>query len=88
MNGASLGKLGWIVMLAAVAVMCGPGTAFAHVGVGPVHDLSHGLETPLARAAYLLAIVAAGIWAARRNGGAIWRGPLRFVRAIMFRTDK
>ncbi len=88
MNSASLGRLGWIVTLAAMAVVCGPVNALAHVGVGPVHDLSHGLEHPLARAAYLLAIVAAGIWAARRNGGAIWRGPLRCVRAIVSRTDK
>ena len=88
MNRVSLGKLGWIVTLAAVAVVCGPGAAFAHVGVGPVHDLSHGLENPLARSGYVLALVAVGIWAARRNGGAIWRGPLRFGRAIVPRTDK
>jgi urease accessory protein len=73
--------------MAAVAVVCAPGAAFAHVGVGPVHDLSHGLEHPLARSGYVLAMLAVGIWAARHNGGAIWRGPLRFVRAIVLRSD-
>ena len=88
MNGISLGRIGWMTALAGVAVACEPSVALAHIGVGPVHDLSHGLENPLARAAYLLAIVAAGIWAARRNGGAIWRGPLRFVLAIVLGSDK
>ena len=88
MNVVLIRRLGWMAMLAAVAVVCGPGAAHAHVGVGPVHDLSHGLEHPLARLGYVLAMLAVGIWAARRNGGAIWRGPLRFVRAIVPRTDK
>lgn len=79
MNGISLRRLGWIVMLAAVAVIGGPGTAHAHVGVGSVHDLLHGLEHPLTGLDHICAMVAVGIWAAQRGGRSMWLVPLSFV---------
>jgi urease accessory protein len=88
MNGISRGRLGAIAVLAAAAVATGPSMALAHIGVGPIHDLSHGFENPLARAGYILALLALGIWATRRTGGAIWRVPLRFLLAILSRSGK
>jgi urease accessory protein len=82
MNSMSIRKFGWMVMLAAVAVVCGPATAHAHVGVGPVHDLLHGLEHPLTGLDHIGAMVAVGIWAAQRGGRAIWLVPLSFVSVM------
>jgi urease accessory protein len=79
MNGMSMRRLGWIAMLAAVAVIGGPGTAHAHVGFGPVHDLLHGLEHPLTGLDHICAMVAVGIFSAQRGGRAIWLVPLSFV---------
>ena len=79
MNGLSIRKLGWIGLLAAVAVIAQASTAHAHVGVGPVHDVLHGLEHPLTGLDHVCAMVAVGIWAAQRGGRAIWLVPLSFV---------
>jgi urease accessory protein len=79
MNGMSMRRLGWIVMLAATAVIGGPGTAHAHVGAGPVHDLLHGLGHPLNGIDHICAMIAVGIFSAQCGGRAIWLVPLSFV---------
>ena len=79
MNGMSLLRFGWLGALAAVAVIAQASTAHAHVGVGPVHDVLHGLEHPLMGLDHICAMVAVGIWAAQRGGRAIWLVPLSFV---------
>jgi urease accessory protein len=79
MNGMSLRRFGWIGTLAAIAVIAQANTAHAHVGVGPVHDLLHGLEHPLTGLDHICAMVAVGIWATQRGGRAIWLVPLSFV---------
>jgi urease accessory protein len=82
MNGLSIGRLGWIAMLAAVAVIGAPAAAHAHVGVGPVHDLLHGLEHPFTGLDHVCAMLAVGIWAAQRGGRAIWLVPFCFLLAM------
>lgn len=79
MNDISMRRLVLLVMLAALAIVCGAGTAYAHVGVGPAHELLHGLEHPLTGIDHLCAMLAVGIWAAQRGGRALWLVPLSFV---------
>jgi urease accessory protein len=79
MNHNSLQRFGLVVFLATIAVALGPGSAFAHTGVGPAHDLLHGLEHPLTGLDHILAMFAVGLWAAQRGGRAIWFVPLTFV---------
>jgi hydrogenase/urease accessory protein HupE len=67
MNGMSIDRFGRIAMLAAAAVIGGPHIVHAHVGVGPVHDLSHAFENPLAGIALICALISVGIWATRRR---------------------
>lgn len=79
MNGISMRRLGWIVLLAAAAVVGVPAAAHAHVGVGPAHDLLHGFGHPLMGLDHICAMVAIGIFSAQRGGRAIWLVPLSFV---------
>jgi urease accessory protein len=79
MNRNSLERFALVTLLAAVAVILGPGTVYAHTGVGPTHDLLHGLAHPLTGLDHLLAMFAVGLWAAQRGGRAIWFVPLTFV---------
>jgi urease accessory protein len=79
MNRVSLQRFGLVVLLATIAVVIGPRSAFAHTGVGPAHDLLHGLEHPLTGLDHILAMFAVGLWAAQRGGRAIWFVPLTFV---------
>jgi urease accessory protein len=62
-----------------VVVACAPTIAHAHTGVGPVHDLIHGLAHPLTGLDHICAMVAVGIWAAQRGGRAIGIMPAMFV---------
>src|SRR3954469_2043896 len=78
----SLSKLGSIWILAAMAVVVGPSVAQAHVGVGPVHDLLHGLEHPLTGFDHVLAMLAVGIWAAQLGGRSVWAVPMSFVGLV------
>jgi urease accessory protein len=82
MNGMSIQKLGWIAALAAFALVSGPGIAQAHVGVGPIHDVLHGLEHPLTGLDHLVAMLAVGICAAQLGGRSIWAVPLSFVSVM------
>jgi urease accessory protein len=84
MNEKSMSNGGWVAALGATAVLGAAGTAEAHVGVGPVHDLMHGLEHPLTGLDHLCAMIAVGIWAAQRGGRAIYLVPLSFVVVMMF----
>lgn len=82
MNRNLLQRFGLIVLLAAIAAILGPRSAFAHTGVGPTHDLLHGLEHPLTGLDHLLVMFAVGLWAAQRGGRAIWFVPLTFVLVL------
>src|SRR5215211_5151878 len=75
----SLSKLGSIGMLAAMAVVVGPSVAQAHVGMGPVHDMLHGLQHPLTGLDHVCAMLAVGIWAAQLGGRSVWALPMSFV---------
>jgi urease accessory protein len=79
MNRNSLQRFALVVLLAAIAVILGPSTVYAHSGVGPAHDLLHGLAHPLTGLDHVLAMFAVGLWAAQRGGRAIWFVPLTFV---------
>ncbi len=79
MNRNSLPRFASVVLFAAIALIPGPSTAYAHVGVSPVHDLMHGLEHPLIGIDHICAMIAVGLWAAQRGGRAIWLVPLTFV---------
>jgi urease accessory protein len=72
-------QFAYIATLVAVAVVVSPATAHAHVGVGPVHNLLHGLEHPLTGIDHICAMLAVGIWAAQRGGRAVWLVPLSFI---------
>jgi urease accessory protein len=78
MNRSSLERIG-LVACAMMAVVFGPSTALAHVGVNPVHDLMHGLAHPITGFDHICAMIAVGLWAAQRGGRAIWLVPLTFV---------
>jgi urease accessory protein len=75
----SLQRFGSLALLATIAVILGPQSAFAHTGVSPAHDLLHGLEHPLTGLDHILAMFAVGLWAAQRGGRALWLAPLTFV---------
>jgi len=82
MNAKQLAHLFIVSIATAFIVMCGPVTAHAHTGAGPVHDLLHGLEHPLTGLDHVCAMVAVGIWAAQRGGRSIAIMPVTFVIAI------
>jgi urease accessory protein len=82
MNCKSLQRFGLVVLFAAIAIILSPRSAFAHTGVGPAHDLLHGLAHPLTGLDHVLAILAVGLWAAQRGGRAIWIVPPTFVLAM------
>jgi urease accessory protein len=79
MNRNSLERFALVVLLAAIAVILGTSTVYAHTGISPAHDLVHGLDHPLTGLDHLLAMFAVGLWAAQRGGRAIWFVPLTFV---------
>jgi len=79
MNGRAMVNFGLAVILAMFAAVALPLGAFAHTGVGPVHDLLHGLNHPLTGLDHIAAMLAVGLWAAQRGGRATWLVPLSFV---------
>ena len=79
MNRNTLQRFALVVLVAAIAVILGPRSAFAHTGVSPAHDLLHGLAHPLTGLDHMLAMFAVGLWASQRGGRAIWFVPLTFV---------
>jgi urease accessory protein len=79
MNRHPIHRFSLFILSAALAVILAPRMAIAHVGVGPTHDLMHGLEHPLTGVDHILAMFAVGLWAAQRGGRAIWLVPLVFI---------
>jgi urease accessory protein len=79
MSGRSISSVATLVLLAVNSVMLAPTSVLAHTGVGPVHDLLHGLEHPLTGFDHIAAMLAVGLWAAQRGGRAMWLVPLCFV---------
>lgn len=57
--------------------------AFAHVGLGQVETFSTGVFHPLGGIDHVLAMVAAGLYAARLGGSALWLVPLAFVGTMI-----
>ncbi|MCC7473827.1 MAG: hypothetical protein IT425_00405 [Pirellulales bacterium] len=86
MNRISLQKMIGYTVLAVGALVTWPNAALAHIGVDPVHDLSHGFEHPLARAAYIVAIAGAFVWWMRRDRGMYARNVARFWARISNRS--
>jgi urease accessory protein len=86
MNRKSLQRFRLVVLIATIAVILSPRSAYAHVGVGPAHDLLHGLQHPLTGLDHLLAMFAVGLWAAARGGRALWFVPLTFVSVMAVGT--
>jgi urease accessory protein len=82
MNRNTLHRFASVALVAAIAVILAPRSAFAHTGVSPAHDLLHGLAHPLTGLDHLLATFAVGLWAAQRGGRAIWIVPTAFVLAM------
>src|SRR4051794_885309 len=62
-----------------MAITLMPAAAFAHMGVGPVHDMLHGFAHPLTGLDHILATFAVGLWAAQRGGRELWLLPLIFA---------
>jgi urease accessory protein len=82
MNAKIARKIALPASLAALGVAITPGTACAHIGVDPIHDLMHGLQHPLTGIDHICAMIAVGIWAAQRGGRALWMVPLTFVSVM------
>jgi len=59
------------------------GFAFAHPFHGVAAGASAGFLHPFSGFDHLLAMVAVGLWAARRGGRALWLAPLSFVGAML-----
>jgi urease accessory protein len=62
-----------------VAIAAAPATAFAHIGVGDAHGLTHGFIHPISGIDHILAMLAVGMFAAYRGGRALWLVPATFV---------
>ena len=86
MNRYSLQRLASLVLLATIAVLLGSRSACAHPGASPAHDLLHGIQHPLTGLDHLLAMFAVGLWAAGRDGRAIWLVPLTFIVVMAIGT--
>lgn len=64
-------------------LLCVPGMAMAHTGVGETTGFIHGLSHPLAGVDHLLAMLAVGLWAAQLGGRALWLVPAAFVTVML-----
>jgi urease accessory protein len=56
--------------------------ALSHPG-DATHGLNAGFAHPFHGLDHLLAMIAVGLWAARRAGAALWAAPLAFVAAML-----
>jgi urease accessory protein len=74
-------RLPTIIAALAAAGIAGP--AFAHTGVSPAHDLTHGFLHPLSGLDHILAMVAVGLYAAQLGGRALWSLPAAFVGTMI-----
>jgi urease accessory protein len=75
-----------LLTIAAVAA-AGAAPAFAHTGVSPAHDLTHGFANgfwhPLMGLDHILAMVAVGLYAAQLGGRSLWLLPAVFVGTMV-----
>lgn len=73
-------RVGWLAAAGALALTSGPAAAhtFGTHGAG----LESGLAHPLSGLDHILAMLAIGLWAARRGGADLWRLPLAFMGAM------
>jgi urease accessory protein len=69
-------------LAAAAAAVAAPAIAFAHPGVGPVHDLVHGFAHPLTGLDHVIAMLAVGVFAAQLGGRALWLVPATFITVM------
>src|SRR5258706_6555822 len=61
-----------------------PSLAQAHPGMpGHTHSFTSGFSHPLTGLDHICAMVAVGLWAAQRGGGARWLVPLTFVSIMV-----
>jgi len=60
-------------------LICLPGLAQAHVGVGETSGFGYGFFHPLTGLDHICAMIAVGLWAAQLGGRALWLVPLTFV---------
>ena len=67
-------------MTAAMFMLIAAAPAFAHDGHG-AYGFGSGLAHPLTGADHMLAMIAVGLFAALRDGRAVWAWPLMFVGA-------
>jgi urease accessory protein len=72
-----------LALVAALAAGGMTAPAFAHTGVSPVHDLTHGFLHPLTGLDHVLAMVAVGLYAAQRGGRLLWLLPSAFVGTMI-----
>src|ERR1043166_5664100 len=70
------------VAAAAALLLATSGTAFAHTGHGDAGGFVHGFLHPLGGLDHVLAMGAAGLFAAHLGGRALWLVPATFV-AVM-----
>jgi urease accessory protein len=66
-------------MILSLAALVFAPAAYAHVGVGETTGFMRGFMHPLSGLDHVLAMVAVGLWAAQRGGGARWLIPATFV---------
>src|SRR6516225_12365862 len=71
-----------LAFLTAATAVAAPTIAFAHPGVGQVHDLAHGFAHPFTGLDHVIAMLAVGVFAAQLGGRALWLVPGTFV-AVM-----
>jgi urease accessory protein len=72
-------KQGSRVFALLVGALLLPSIAFAHVGFGESGGLFQGIRHPFLGLDHLCAMLAVGLWAAQRGGGAKWAVPLGFL---------
>ena len=66
----------------ALPAILAPSLALAHTGVGDTSGFVHGLLHPLTGLDHVLAMLAAGLFAASLGGRALWMVPLSFLSVM------
>jgi urease accessory protein len=84
MIGETLPRFSMPKVLLALFVTLTPSLALAHVGVGETGGIAHGFMHPVSGFDHILAMVAAGLFAAHLGGHALWLVPLSFVAMMAF----
>ncbi|MBZ9795610.1 HupE/UreJ family protein [Mesorhizobium sp. ES1-4] len=57
--------------------------AYAHVGIGTTSSFTAGFMHPLSGLDHMTVMIAVGLWAALKGGGAIWAWPAAFVGVML-----